>query len=117
HRLPREQWRGDVGVRVDMSRGESDPPPPASSASRASRASGAPAAAGGGVAVDVEADGVRVPLSRRRVAWLVMQVLTSEKVGHALVSVTFVGTDAIARLNREHLGHRGPTDVISFALA
>lgn len=94
-----------------MSRGESDPPPPASSAS------GAPAAAGGGVAVDVEADGVRVPLSRRRVAWLVMQVLTSEKVRHALVSVTFVGTDAIARLNREHLGHRGPTDVISFALA
>ena len=34
----------------------------------------------------------------------------------ALISVAFVPSREIARLNREHLGHAGPTDVITFAL-
>lgn len=68
------------------------------------------------LAVDVTAEGVRVPLARERVAELVRGVLRAEKVRDALLSFTFVSASAIARLNREHLGHRGPTDVITFAL-
>lgn len=68
------------------------------------------------LAVDVTAEGVRVPLSRERVAELARGVLRAEKVRDALLSITFVTAPAIARLNREHLGHRGPTDVITFAL-
>ena len=33
---------------------------------------------------------------------------------HALLSITFVDRRVIARLNKEHLGHTGPTDIISF---
>ena len=32
-----------------------------------------------------------------------------------MLSIAFVTTRAIARLNRKYLGHAGPTDVISFA--
>ena len=68
------------------------------------------------IGVDVSADGVRPALSRERVEALVRGVLRAERVAEALVSVAFVDDRAIARLNREHLGHRGPTDVITFAL-
>jgi probable rRNA maturation factor len=33
-----------------------------------------------------------------------------------MLSITFVGRAAISELNRRYLGHRGPTDVISFGL-
>jgi probable rRNA maturation factor len=66
------------------------------------------------VAVEVSAADVRVPLARATVGALVRAVLRAERVGHALVSVTFVRRATIARLNRRHLGHRGPTDVLSF---
>jgi len=46
----------------------------------------------------------------------VTATLESERVRDALVSIAFVGTTAIARLNAEFLSHPGPTDVISFAL-
>ena len=69
------------------------------------------------LAVDVSADGVRMPLGRDRVREIALLVLRAEKVREAMVSIAFVGDAAIARLNREHLGHRGPTDVISFALS
>ena len=42
--------------------------------------------------------------------------LESERVRDALVSIAFVGTDTISRLNKDFLSHAGPTDVISFAL-
>lgn len=64
--------------------------------------------------VDVATDGVRVPLARERVAELARGVLRSERVRDALLSVAFVSDRAIAALNRRHLGHAGPTDVISF---
>ncbi len=66
--------------------------------------------------VDVAAEGVRVPLARARAADLATFVLQRERVRHALLSFSFVTNRAIATLNREHLGHRGPTDVITFAL-
>lgn len=47
---------------------------------------------------------------------LVRRTLLAERVKDAMISVAFVSSREIARLNREHLGHAGPTDVISFAL-
>ena len=32
------------------------------------------------------------------------------------LTLTFVDRDEMAALNREHLGHDGPTDVLSFPL-
>jgi probable rRNA maturation factor len=69
------------------------------------------------VVVHVSAEGVRVPLSRARAAEVARRVLAAERVRDALVSIAFVDVRAIARLNARHLGHRGSTDVISFAFA
>jgi probable rRNA maturation factor len=68
------------------------------------------------LAVDVAAEGVRVPIARARVAELVRGVLRAERVRHAMISVAFLDDRDIARLNWRHLRHRGPTDVISFGL-
>ncbi len=46
----------------------------------------------------------------------VMAVLDAEGVEEAEISVAFLDDAGITRLNRTHLGHEGPTDVISFAL-
>ena len=69
------------------------------------------------LAVDVASEGVRPALGKARVADIVRTVLRAEKVKDAMVSVAFVGADAMATLNARHLGHRGPTDVISFGFA
>jgi len=47
---------------------------------------------------------------------VVARVLAGER-RRADVSITFLGAIAMRRLNREHLGHDAPTDVISFGLA
>jgi len=67
--------------------------------------------------VDVAAEGVRVPLARSRVADLARAVLEAEGVADASLSIAFLRPSAIAAINRKHLDHRGPTDVISFPLA
>lgn len=64
--------------------------------------------------VDVAVDGVRISVSRARVAAVADGVLHAERVRDALLSVAFVTDRRIAALNRKHLGHRGVTDVISF---
>ena len=64
--------------------------------------------------VDVTTNGVRSPLGRDSIAAVARAALQAERVKHALLSITLVDSRAMARLNREHLGHRGPTDVISF---
>jgi probable rRNA maturation factor len=69
------------------------------------------------IAVHVSADGLRLPLARARVTEIARRVLASEGVREAIVSITFVGTRAMAALNRKHLGHRGATDVISFGFS
>jgi probable rRNA maturation factor len=56
------------------------------------------------------------PLSCAAAATLVRRVLQAEGVGHALVSVSFVGRRRIRSLNRRYLGHDRETDVIAFAL-
>lgn len=69
------------------------------------------------VAVAVAAEGVRVPVARARAQAIARAVLRAEGVRDALISVAFVTSRAIARLNRHHLGHDGSTDVISFGFA
>ena len=66
------------------------------------------------IAVDVSADGVRSPLSRVRSADIAARTLREEGVRDAMVSIAFVSNRAISTLNKRHLGHRGPTDIISF---
>ena len=66
------------------------------------------------LAVDVSVDGVRAPLSRARVVAIAQRVLRAEGVRQAMLSITFVTRQAIARLNARHLGVRGATDVIAF---
>lgn len=65
--------------------------------------------------VSVQVEGVRTSVSRARLAAAVAAVLRAERAGPALVSVTLVTRRRIAAMNRRHLGHAGPTDVISFA--
>lgn len=67
--------------------------------------------------VDVDAEGVRLPLPRERVADIARAVLRAQQVREARLSIAFVGNRRIAQLNRRHLDHRGATDVISFALS
>ena len=65
-------------------------------------------------AVGVSANGVRIPLSRDRVARVARAVLASERVRNALLSITFVNNAGIRTLNQKHLRRAGATDVISF---
>jgi probable rRNA maturation factor len=66
--------------------------------------------------VTASCDRVRTPVSMRRLAELARLVLHAEGVPHAMLSITLVSSRSMARLNRQHLGHRGATDVITFAL-
>jgi probable rRNA maturation factor len=69
------------------------------------------------LAVHVSSDGVRPALSAARAGELARGVLAAEGVRDAMLSIAFVSSAEIARLNREHLGHRGATDVISFGFS
>ncbi|HYW51963.1 MAG TPA: rRNA maturation RNase YbeY [Gemmatimonadaceae bacterium] len=68
------------------------------------------------VVVETSAPGSRAPLGGARVESLVQLTLKAERVADAMISVTFLSTRAIARMNREQLGHAGPTDIITFEL-
>jgi probable rRNA maturation factor len=59
--------------------------------------------------------GRRLPLAATRVRRVVEAVLRGEG-RHASISVTFLGRDAMRRLNARHKGHGRPTDVLTFAL-
>lgn len=67
--------------------------------------------------VDVATESVRIPVARARVARVADEVLRAEGVRSATLSIAFVSDRRIAALNWRHLGHRGPTDVISFGFA
>ncbi len=67
--------------------------------------------------VDVATESVRIPVARARVASVADRVLRAEGVREAALSIAFVSDRRIAALNWQHLGHRGPTDVIAFAFA
>lgn len=69
------------------------------------------------LAVDVATEGARLPVSQAAVRDAARLVLRAGKVRDAMLSFAFVPPRAMARLNREHLGHAGATDVISFGFA
>ncbi len=52
-----------------------------------------------------------------RLARLVEGVLRDEGIEHAAISVALVDNATIRRINRKHLEHDWPTDVISFTLS
>jgi probable rRNA maturation factor len=58
----------------------------------------------------------RLPLAARSVRNLADFVLERERVTSAMLSIAFVSRGTMAGINRRHLGHRGGTDVITFAL-
>lgn len=76
----------------------------------------APARAATERAVSVQTDGVTIPVAVPRLVELSQRTLGALRVPRAMLSITFVSARAMATLNRRHLGHRGPTDVITFAL-
>jgi len=69
------------------------------------------------LAVSVATEDVRLPVSRARIVDAATRVLRAEQVKEAMLSFAFLTTRAMARLNRQHLGHAGATDVISFGFA
>ena len=64
---------------------------------------------------EVVVNGRRLPLPSALVRRVVRGVLEGE-CRQALVSVTFLGRDAMRRLNAEHKGRDEPTDVLAFAM-
>jgi probable rRNA maturation factor len=65
---------------------------------------------------EVLVSGRKLPVSRALVQRVVHSVLRAER-REAQISVTFLGRDAMRRLNAEHKGHDCPTDVLTFALS
>jgi probable rRNA maturation factor len=56
-------------------------------------------------------------LDRPRLAAIARRLLTAEGVASAEVSIALVDDATIREVNRRHLGHDWPTDVISFVLS
>jgi probable rRNA maturation factor len=70
----------------------------------------------GRVVTEVSSTVRRPGISANKVRRLVEATLRNERIGDAMISVAFVGTRAISRLNASYLHHDGPTDVISFGM-
>ena len=70
----------------------------------------------GGVVTRVSSTVRRPGISASKVRRLVEATLRGERIGNAMISVTFVGRIAISRMNEKYLRHAGPTDVISFGM-
>ena len=64
---------------------------------------------------EVVVSGRRLALSSNLVRRVVEGVLVGER-RPALISVTFLGRDAMRRMNARHKGQDRPTDVLAFAL-
>ena len=86
--------------------------PKSSHPSPALRTSGR--SAKGRMNISVSTNGLRTGLGQAAIADAARAALRAERVSNALVSITLLDRRGIARMNKEHLGHTGPTDVISF---
>lgn len=64
--------------------------------------------------IHVSTGGIRLSLSRYAIGEAARTALHAERVRNAMLSITMLDRAAIARLNKDHLNHSGPTDVISF---
>ena len=76
-----------------------------------------PEYAGGGIAVEVTSTQGFLAVDPDGLAGLVARVLRHEGIQRASISVALVDDATIHRINRNHLGHDWPTDVISFVLS
>jgi probable rRNA maturation factor len=65
---------------------------------------------------EVVVSGRRFPLPPPTVRRVVTRVLEGER-REGLISVTFLGRDAMRRMNAEHKGRDLPTDVLAFAMS
>jgi probable rRNA maturation factor len=72
--------------------------------------------ASAGVVTEVSSTVRRPGISPEKVRALVEATFRTERIRNAMVSVSFVGTRTMARLNETYLHHDGPTDVISFGM-
>lgn len=68
------------------------------------------------IAIDVSSTVRRLLVSTARVKVAAIAALKADRVANGMLSITFVGRAAMTELNQRYLGHRGPTDVISFGL-
>lgn len=68
-------------------------------------------------AINVSTNGFRTSLGRAGIVDAARAVLRAERVKNALLSITLLDNRGIAKMNREHIGHAGPTDVISFGFS
>ncbi len=75
--------------------------------------------------VDPDGDGPTVDAENRsgladvdvdRWARVAIATLRAEQISRGHLDLTFVDPDEMAELNRTHMGHDGPTDVLSFPL-
>ena len=65
----------------------------------------------------VRRDGARGPLSNQAIATAVARGLEAAAAPRpGSVTVVLTDDDELADLNREHMGHEGPTDVLSFPM-
>lgn len=71
----------------------------------------------GGIEVDVSDTQSHLAVDPEAVSRLVSQVLAAEGVTRATISVALVDDATIHGVNRRHLGHDWPTDVLSFPLS
>lgn len=67
--------------------------------------------------VDVSDSQSHVAIDRGAARALVERVLRGEGVTSATISLAFVDDPTIHRINRDHLDHDEPTDVVTFALS
>ncbi|HEY4305607.1 MAG TPA: rRNA maturation RNase YbeY [Gemmatimonadaceae bacterium] len=67
--------------------------------------------------ISVSTNGIRTSLGRAGIADAARAALRAERVANALVSITLMDKRGIAKMNKEHIGHPGPTDVISFGFS
>ena len=70
--------------------------------------------ASGEISVNVSTNGLRAALGQAAIADVARTALRAERVSNALVSITLLDTRSMARMNKQHIGHTGATDVISF---
>jgi probable rRNA maturation factor len=70
-----------------------------------------------GIAVEICDVQASLRINRDALVQLVRGVLSGEGVDHASISLALVDNATILGVNRRHLGHDWPTDVISFLLS
>lgn len=70
----------------------------------------------GGLTVDVANRSEVSEVDVERWARVAVETLVAEQVDGGHLDLTFIDADEMAELNRIHMGHDGPTDVLSFPL-